>query len=289
MNELTRKQARNLLRALFSLLSLVTTAVAQDQEKSQGVPYDLEKFRSVLDDSKLQAPKSSPTKITHGEFEGESNEYFFLDKTGKYMTFTIVDSKNRSELRQITGDWDTSTEKPQRMIARLKVFVPEDKRLEQYTFLQIHDKQEGSKGLNKPLLRVTRRGNHRDTQDHLWAAIRIPKNYEQPLSLKNLATKHVDLGPRPEGFFDAEVRVQESRMMVSINGETKIDMDVAYWNGLDNYFKAGVYNQGPGRSKVEFESLRFSDSDDEPKDELPRVNLRRIILVSTTVALKKRG
>ena len=36
-------------------------------------------------------------------------------------------------------------------------------------------------------------------------------------------------------------------------------MDVSYWNGLENYYKAGVYNQDAGRSKVEFEVLRYSE------------------------------
>ncbi len=50
-------------------------------------------------------------------------------------------------------------------------------------------------------------------------------------------------------------------MVVIINGQTKVDMDVSYWDGLENYYKAGVYNQDPGRSRVEFESLHFTDSD----------------------------
>ncbi|MBB3207308.1 hypothetical protein FHS27_003129 [Rhodopirellula rubra] len=254
MMTLTRSLATGLCAAAF--FSAVVAPV-----QGQDAPYDLEKFRSVLDDSKLQAPTSSPTKIKQGDFRGASNEYFFLDKTGRYMTFTVEGDSNRSELRQSTGDWDTATETPQRLIARVRVFVPEDEGLEQFTFLQIHDKKNGSEGLNKPLLRLTRRSDYRDKQDHLWAHIRTPENGNEPISLKNFATKNVDLGPRPEGFFDVEIRVQKSRMTVAINGQTKVDMDVSYWNGLNNYFKAGVYNQNNGRSKVEFESLRFSNSD----------------------------
>lgn len=239
--------------------ALLSAAVAPAQ--GQGAPYDVEKFRSVLDESKLQAPTSSPTMINQGKFAGASNEYFFLDKTGQYMTFTVEGDSNRSELRQNTGDWDTATETPQRMIARVRVLVPEDQKLEQFTFLQIHDKKNGDEGLNKPLLRLTRRSDYRKTQDHLWAHIRTPENCDKPISLANLATKNFDLGPRPEGFFDVEVRVQNSKIIVTINGRTKFDMDVSYWDGLDNYFKAGVYNQNPGRSKAEFESLRFTDSE----------------------------
>lgn len=264
MKEITQKLATRILAA--ALLSLTTGAVAVGQGHSQGAPYDLEKFRSVLDDSKLQAPKSSPTLIEQGKFAGASNEYFFLDPTGQYMTFTVEGNSCRSELRQQSGDWDTASKKPQRMIARVKVFVPQDKQLESFTFLQIHDKRNGDQGLNKPLLRVTRRDQRRGIKDHLWAVVRTPKDFDKPISLSNLASKHIDLGPRPKGFFDAEVCVQNSKMIVTINGQTKVDMDVSYWDGLANYFKAGVYNQDPGRSKVEFESLRFSDSDDDPAD-----------------------
>ena len=257
MKEVTQKLA---VRVLVTALLWVTTAAIA---MGQGAPYDLKKFRSVLKDSKLQAPTSSPTLIERGNFKGVSNQHFFLDETRQYMTFTVAGDKNRSELRQETGDWDTASKKPQRLIARVKVFVPQDRQLEQFTFLQIHDKQQGKTGLNKPLLRVTRRNKYRRTQDHLWAYIRTPKNLSKPISLSNLATEVVDLGPRPKGFFDVEVRVQNGQMIISINSQIKVDKDVSYWNGLANYYKAGVYNQDAGRSKVEFESLRFSNSDDE--------------------------
>lgn len=262
MRELTQQLTASIL--VTALLSGTTAALVHGQSDSRRAPYDLEKFRSVLDDSKLQAPKSSPTLISRGKFAGASNEYFFLDPTGQYMTFTVEGDSCRSELRQESGDWDTASKKPQRLIARVKVFVPQDKQLESFTFLQIHDKKNGDKGLNKPLLRVTRRDQRRGKQDHLWAAIRTPKNFDKPISLSNLASKHVDLGPRPKGFFDVEVRVQNSKMTVTIDRQTKVNMDVSYWDGLPNYFKAGVYNQDPGRSKVQFQSLRFSDSDDDP-------------------------
>ena len=235
------------------------------------VPYDLEQFRSVLDDSKLQAPTSSPAKINHGEFAGASNEYFYLDDTGRYLTFTVTGDSKRSELRQMSGDWDTATATPRRVVARVKVHVHEDPGLNQFTFLQIHDKKNGDQGLNKPLIRLTRRGEYRNTNDHLWAHIRTPADFDQPISLENLATLNIDLGPRPEGFFDAEISVHESRMVVKIEGEIKVDMDVSYWDGLPNYYKAGVYNQDPGTSKVEFASLQFLNTFDNPESEVAEI------------------
>ena len=251
------------LQSLLYTVALLTGALGSPVWASEApVPYDLEKFRPVLDDSKLQAPTSSPAKIEQGDFEGQSNQYLFLDETGQNLIFTITGDSKRSELRQLSGDWDTSTPTPQRLIARLKVFVPDTPQLEQFTFMQIHDKKNGNHGLNKPLLRLTWRQSRSGKTDHLWAAIRTPETTRQPISLKNLSSEWVDLGPRPEGFFDAEILVQNGQMKVILNGRTKVNKNVNYWNGLNNYFKAGVYNQDPGTSKVAFETLRYADSDD---------------------------
>ena len=251
----------NLLTVQNSLCFIVTLVVSAafglGEAVGAEVPYDLEKFRPVLDDSKLQAPTSSPALIRQGDFAGASNQYFFLDETGQYMTFTVTGDGNRSELRQESGEWDTSTGTPRRISARVEVFEPEDTGLEQFTFLQIHDTTNDPGSLNKPLIRITRRGDYRSTQDHLWAHIRTPADFSQPISLDNLATLNIDLGPRPEGFFDADIQVQDSQLKVWINGENKVDVDVSYWDGLNNYFKAGVYNQDPGTSIVQFDTLQY--------------------------------
>ncbi len=252
-------QPLRLCLPIIAVAALTVTAVppdvtAADEAKA---PYDLEKFRPVLDDSKLQAPTSSPAKINHGEFAGESNEYFYLDETGQYMTFTITGDSKRAELRQMSGDWQTSTPTERRLDARVKVFVPETESLEQFTFMQIHDKQENGVGLNKPLIRITWRSSRGGVEDHLWAGIRVPEDASKPISLENLGTQWIDLGPRPEGFFDAAIVVKDNRMSVTIDGETKLDMDVAYWDGMPNYFKAGVYNQDPGTSMVQFDKLAY--------------------------------
>lgn len=244
------------LAALLPVWFGASFAQAQDAE----VPYDLEKFRPVLDDSKLQAPVSSPALIERGMFAGASNDYFYLDDTGQYMSFTADGKGKRSELRQLTGEWDTATPTPRRLVARVKVFEPETPSLQQLSFMLVHDKKTGNQGLNKPLIRLTRRGKYRNTSDHLWASITVPADPGKPISLENRTTQYVDLGPRPDGFFHAEIRVQNSQMLVLIDGETKVDMDVSYWDGLDSYFKAGVYNHDAGKSKVQFSWLDYSET-----------------------------
>lgn len=221
---------------------------------AQAVPYDLAKFRPVLDDSKLQAPTSSPALIDHGEFAGESNAYFYLDPTGQHMVFDVSGDSNRSELRQMSGDWQTSTALRRSLDARVRVDVPQTPSLDQYTFMQIHDTNDG---LNKPLIRVVWRRTRSGMEDHLWAAIRVPADLGQPISLSNLDTDWIDLGARPDGFFDASITVHANQMRVLINGQVAIDKDVPYWDGLDNYFKAGVYLQDPGQYAVVFDELSY--------------------------------
>ncbi len=251
-------------RLLLTAAALTLAAGPAGVASAAEAPYDLAKFQPVLNDSKLQAPKSSPAMIERGDFAGASNEYFHLDGSGERLVFTATGDSSRSELRQLTGDWDTATAVEQALIARVKVLVPETPELEQFTFLQIHDKQtDDNGGLNKPLIRLTWRKSRSKMKDHLWAGIRTPDDPTRPISLENLASEWIDLGPRPEGFFDAAIRVRDNRMRVTIDGEEKIDMDITYWAGLENYFKAGVYNQDPGTSVAIFEELRYASGDED--------------------------
>lgn len=251
-----RPSAGSLMRwaaACLGVFAFATTAAA--------VPYDLDKFKPVLDDSKLQAPASSPALIQQGDFDGASNQYFFLDPTGPYMAFTVSGDGMRSELRQESGDWQTSTTDRLSLDGRLKLTVPETASLNQFTFMQIHDTNAG---LNKPLIRLTWQRDRGALEDRLWAVIRTPDDLGQPIALDNLASIYIDLGARPTGFFDASIVVHENQMSVEIDGQVKVDMDVSYWDGLDNYFKAGVYLQDPGEAAVLFDQLSYGVNVPEP-------------------------
>lgn len=252
---------RSITNRSFRLLVAVLTVCAPDlwAESERIAPYDIEAFRPVLMGSKLQAP-TSKTLIGMGDFEGEFNEYFYAEPTGPYLTFTVSGDSKRSEIRQMTGDWQTSTSSLRRLFGEARVFYPADISMNQFTFMQIHDTTNDPQSLNKPLLRLVWLRSRDGLDDHLWAAIRTPRDASQPISLDNLAGKFVDLGPRPEGFFASEVRVQHNQMRVLIEGQEKLSMDVSYWDGLNNYFKAGVYNQDPGTSKVQFKSLTYDPS-----------------------------
>lgn len=204
---------------------------------------------------------SSPAVIKQGEFAGASNAYFFLDPTGRHMVFTVEGDSMRSELRQESGDWLTSTTAKRSLSGRLQIDIPETDSLNQFTFMQIHDTNDG---LNKPLIRLTWQRDRDGLSDHLWAVIRTPDDPTRPISGDNLSSVSLDLGPRPTGFFDALIGVRENRMWVEIDGEVLVDMDVSYWDGLDNYFKAGVYLQDEGRATAVFDELAYGLSIPEP-------------------------
>jgi hypothetical protein len=211
-------------------------------------PYSLDKFKPVLNISKLQAPTSEydPKYSTHyGEFEGVYNEYFYLEDN-RYMTFYMCEEENdhrRSELR-FKDDFKVSSFHYIR--AKLKIFPLNEEK--EFTFLQIHADAHYPDTPNKPLLRVAWRKDYNDLKDHLWAIIRLSASEANYLK--------VDLGKRPEDFFNILVEVNDSYLNITLNGKKEVDnFDVSYWDDYYNYFKAGVYLQGKGCAKTLFDEL----------------------------------
>ncbi len=211
---------------------------------AEGAPYNKSKYRPVLDDSKLQAPTSSPAAVNQGDFAGFSDEYFQLDSSGKYMTFEMDGSHNRSELRQME-EWYTSTSTWRKIIGEVKVFYPTTSNLNQFTFMQAHD----SEAFNKPLIRLAWIRSRQGSNDHLWAIVR--------LSSETNSFQYVNLGKRPNSFFKCEIKIKNNKMVVRINNETRFQLDVDYWESLSSYYKAGVYLQSEGSAKVQFRKLKY--------------------------------
>nr|AYC81221.1 PL7 alginate lyase [uncultured bacterium] len=219
------------------------TEVDKYSNNSYVPPYDDPKFHPVLDDSKLQAPDSR-TACAQGNFDGFADWYFYLYQgNNNYMTFTMNGDHNRSELRQMI-EWKTSTTSWKKMIGEVKLFFPSTNSLNQYTFMQIHD----SDGINKPLIRLAWVRQRSGKYDHIWAYLR--KDTGSTIDV-------IDLGPRPDGFFKAEIKVKSNILKVKINSVTMINENVSYWSNFHNYFKAGVYLQDDGSAKVQFKSLKY--------------------------------
>lgn len=234
------------MRVFILLIVIISISFAHDS------PYSLEKFKDILSKVKLQAPGSSYNPLysaKYGEFKYFQNKYFYL-QDNKYMVFEMCGKKNRSELRE-KRDWYVSTKTPKVLFAKVYLFPLNQKR--EFTFLQIHadSTKPGRNGkiINKPLLRITWWKELHNKYNHLWAVIRLSRNkYEKKYA-------KIDLGKMPKDFFTVKIEVVKSRMKVFINNKLKIDMDVSYWNDFLNYFKAGVYLQDEGCSKVLFDEL----------------------------------
>ena len=232
------------MKKLFFILCLAILAFGN-------VPYSLKKFRNVLDKSKLQAPYShyNPLySVKYGQFKNYQNKYFYL-QDNKYMVFFMCGKKRRSELR-FKHEWTVDTKKPKVLFARVKIYPLSQEK--EFTFLQIHTDASKSFNFNKPLVRIAWFYKRGDKYNHLWAVIRLSgKN-------GNKYTK-VDLGVLPKGFFNVKIVVQNSVMKIYVNGKLKVNINVSYWKGYLNYFKAGVYNQGEGCDKALFDILEVKD------------------------------
>jgi hypothetical protein len=205
-------------------------------------PYSLDKFKPVLTISKLQAPysKYNPLFATkYGKFKDVCNKYFYL-QDNRYMAFFMCQNENehkRSELR-FKYDFKVSSKKANILEANLKIFpLNQDK---EFTFLQIHADStlRNVPTINKPLLRIVWMKKYKNIYNHLWAVIRLGDEvYAHYIK--------IDLGKKKDRFFKVVIKVKNSKLSVSIDGENKIDnFDVSYWDKYYNYFKAGVYLQG---------------------------------------------
>jgi hypothetical protein len=225
-----------------------TTLFAHD------APYRVAKFQDVLSHSKLQAPLSSYDPLWsrgYGDFAFYQNRYFYLQDES-YMTFEMCQKKHRSELRE-QHDWKVETKEPKTMEATLLLFPLSSKR--EFTFLQIHadsNRMTAAKTiLNKPLLRVVWKKNYHHLKDHIWAVVRVSADPKEQKYMK------IDLGKRPRDFFRVKVVVAQSKMKIYVADKLCFNFDVSYWNGVWNYFKAGVYLQDEGCAKVLFKELKF--------------------------------
>lgn len=206
-----------------------------------GTPAEMRMFRPVLSQCKLQAP--SPWYENRDMLRPFANKYFML--VGGYMRFMAQSRPYRSELRQYDM-WMTSTKKERRMTATIKIDKPRHG-MREFTFLQIHNKK-------RPLLRIAwvayNRKNGREWRNWLWAIVRRGRNvYDYPLCQK------------PNGNFDAEIKVKAGRLLVAIHGKNLLNLDVSH-SKRKQYFKAGVYIQhGRANAHVDFKRLNMYDGE----------------------------
>jgi hypothetical protein len=212
------------------------------------VPYDVPKFRQILDHSKLHFPENHLI-VDYGGFAGYVASNFYADSDG---ILTFYGDKNdshhvyRSELRQGPDEWFVGDGYLHKMHGEVKCYPSNE--IKTYTWMQIH----ASHPFSWPLLRLVWLRAYHGTRDHLWAVVMT--------SLDVNATRvYYDMGARPEGFFPFEVSVINSSMHVRV-GTKERDFNVSYWAEKSSYFKAGFYitrHDDLGRGAVQFKELKF--------------------------------
>ncbi|WP_017446946.1 polysaccharide lyase family 7 protein [Gayadomonas joobiniege] len=218
-------------------------------------PYDVQAYQAVIDDAYLQAPTSTKL-IAHGDFDGQYNQYFFIPKQGNaWMTFRVSGDHKRSELRQISEWYVNDANYVYQLSGEVKIIDPLAESVDEITFMQIHDVTKNSNAINKPLLRVVWLRERSGIQNNYWAVIKA-----------NACLECSEYDKIPLGAYSADevaniqITVKNSRMSIAFNDQVnpQIDeYDISYWDHLESYFKAGVYNQTDGTATVQFKSLNF--------------------------------
>ncbi|MEL0638287.1 polysaccharide lyase family 7 protein [Marinomonas sp. TI.3.20] len=232
---------------------LLTAFIFCSQVHAESSPYAISQYKPVLNQVKLQAP-TSVDLINQGDFLGKYNKYFYIDKATGWMSFTVTGDHHRSELRQIS-DWKTSDlDYSHQMIGQAVVYKPKEGKVNEITFMQIHDVTDNKNSINKPLLRLVWLRSRHGIKNHYWAVVkedacRTCKNYMK-----------VDLGGHSISPIKFDVNVVNNLLTLTVNGKIVPSLNkynISYWAGLRSYFKSGVYNQSPGTATVKFKSLDF--------------------------------
>ncbi|OSX70894.1 hypothetical protein BU14_0641s0007 [Porphyra umbilicalis] len=216
------------------LLALATAALAgsSDGASSCTAPWSLRGMRPALKAAKLQVtPKYK--KFIRNLVDFCSQEFY---RKSKAIEFVIDGNSHRSELR-FNAEWSTNSARTRRLRGRMQLPAP-GRTVEQFTWMQVH----GGEAAGVPLLRLywlrSGKRNGKTRRDALLAAVRL--NTKKKGSGN---TKMIYLGQRPDGPFDANIRVKKNTLKVLIMGKTRVNERVSYWSKYQNYFKAGVYIQ----------------------------------------------
>jgi len=215
-------------------------------------PYDLKKFRPILDHSKLQYPNSKTTVKEPGKFKDFKTEYFYAENDSLFFVVKQTDDLTieRLELREkypnkkYKGDWKTSTTKEKRLKAKFRFKKPNE--LKEFTLLQIHSDGNVEKSLRKPLIRIawisSKTSKGKEYKDYIWAIVKKDEK-----GVENISTP---LMKRSDGIMHIIIKVKNNKLYVE-SDDKKISRDVSYWEKNYNYFKAGIYISGSANKKID--------------------------------------
>jgi len=235
--------AEKFAAGIAMILALAGSAFGQSHRPA--VPYDLPQFRPVLSESRLHSPRTSGNiAVRRGEFQGyELPNRFYLGEGGRTMVLgTTRSDRDRSELRH-NSTWPV-TEGEVHYSARLRFDAPVAEG-EGWKRRRLHIVQVYIPGIRLgPAVLINARPIHDDKEDHLW--VWVQRGQTQ------------DLGPRPDGFFNLDLRLKDGELKVYINNELKAEDNLHSFEGRRAFFKTGAYHRGIEPHTVEFESLSIT-------------------------------
>ncbi len=213
-----------------------------------GIPFDDINFTDTLQNVRLHYPNIE-TDVDYGNFDNFVTSYFYVHDS--LLTFQLDKTnigKLRSELRFGPSEWDVADNREYILKANIRAYG--SKKLSKYTFIQIH----GNQDFSLPLLRITWERRRAGKTNHIWAILMTSKDWD----IKTY--EWFDLGTRKDKFFDIKVSIQNSRILITKDDKIYVDRDISYWNGIQNYYKAGLYLsdiKSKGMTKVEFKSVEY--------------------------------
>ena len=234
--------AKKFAAVLPMVIALTCSAYGQSQPK---VPFDLEKFQPVLSECRLHSPRTGgDIAVRRGQFEGyELPERFYLGEDGTTMVLgTTRSDRDRSELRH-NSTWPV-TEGEVHYSARLRFDAPVPEG-DYWKRRRLHFVQAYIPGIPLgPAVLINARPVHDGKEDHLWVAVQGDNEMRTQ-----------DLGPRPDGFFNLDLRIKDGEVRVYINDELKAEDNLHSFEDRRAFFKTGSYHRGIEPHKVEFERL----------------------------------
>ncbi len=244
-------------------------------------PAQFNQFSHILFASKLQRSDPTQTDGKHSEvaknsdlINGYYDNYFYADSESQQLVFRMSGYKNRSELRVnenfiITEQGIARTLSASFQPIGIKQALQHASSGDEVTFLQVHNKGTTATGdgvIPHPLVRITYELERNGQYGHYWAALKLNafdcssgSEYYGSADCDN-PYLHLDLGEADlSSMTDMQITIAESRLIITVNGEQKVDYDISYWDQMYSYFKAGVYNQYDDGSGIkQWSEVRFS-------------------------------
>lgn len=247
-------------------------------------PAKYQQFAGILAASKLQIstpnakPGSKNEVATDSNFSGVVNEHFYVDKSSQALVMNMEGYKLRNELRVLENFKTDKANTIYHLSAELMPINPQESvknsssKNDEMTFLQVHNKgtfDDGKHGVGyipHPLLRLVYEADRKGVKDNYWAVIKNNNvncgkdSGNRDTSICKNSYLRLNLGPlntqAPTKF---DISVGDSKLIIKMDGETRVNHDISYWKDMLSYFKAGVYNQFEnGKSEVHFYSLDYT-------------------------------